>query len=101
MEAARQRYGSADYRAAQGVMRQVLVKTLAERYDDALAAIECPVRLVWGDDDAEVPLAVAEAVVGRLDRCELTVCPGAGHLTPLSAPQALRRAVLESLDEAS
>ena len=97
MEAARQRYGSADYRAAQGVMRQVLVTILAERYDDALAAIECPVHLVWGDDDTEVPLAVAEAAASRLGRCQLTVCAGAGHMTPLTAPGPLRRAVQELL----
>ena len=27
------KYGSADYRAAQGVMRDVLVRLLAEQYD--------------------------------------------------------------------
>ncbi len=97
MEAARQRYGSPDYRAAHGVMRQVLVRTLAETYDDQLAAIACPVHLVWGDDDAEVPLVVAERLAERLAGATLTVCPGAGHLTPLTAPRQLRRAVLDSL----
>ena len=42
MEAARQRFGSADYRAAQGVMRQVLVRAVNERYGDELAALRCP-----------------------------------------------------------
>ena len=62
MEKARQRYGSADYRAAQGVMREVLVRLVNERYDDALAALACPVELVWGDDDTEAPLEAAAAV---------------------------------------
>ena len=97
METARQRYGSADYRAAQGVMRQVLVTILAERYEEDLAAIECPVHLVWGDDDTEVPLAVAEAAASLLGQCQLTVCAGAGHMTPLTAPGPLRRAVQELL----
>jgi pimeloyl-ACP methyl ester carboxylesterase len=56
MEKARQRHGSADYRAAQGVMRDVLVRLVNERYDDALAALQCPVELVWGDDDTEAPV---------------------------------------------
>ncbi len=65
MERARQRYGSADYRAAQGVMRDVLVRLVNERYDDALAALRCPVELVWGDDDAEAPVETARALEAR------------------------------------
>ena len=86
MERARQRYGSADYRAAQGVMRDVLVRLVNERYDDALAAVRCPVELVWGDDDADVPVERARALAAALPQARLTVCPGAGHLLPLTAP---------------
>ena len=93
MEALRQRYGSPDYRAAQGVMRQVLVRVVNETYDDQLRALQCPVELVWADDDTEAPLAVAEGVAGLLARPNLTVCRGAGHLLPLTAPEALRRAI--------
>lgn len=93
MEALRRRYGSRDYLAATGVMRGVHVKVVNETYEDQLAAIACPVELVWGDDDAEVPVAVAEAAQGLLARARLTVVPGAGHLTPLTAPGALRDAV--------
>lgn len=99
MERARQRYGSADYRAAQGIMRQVHGRQVAETYEHQLDAIACPVTMVWADDDATVPLAVAKAALTRLrdgkvgERAELVVCPGAGHLLPLTAPDALRRAV--------
>jgi len=94
MEAARQRYGSADYRAASGVMRDILVKVLAERYDAELGALACPVELVWGDDDGETPLAVGEQAAAVLgERANLVVCPGAGHLTPLSVPGELRAAL--------
>jgi len=97
MEEARRRHGSADYRAAEGVMRQVLVKRLGERYDGALAGVGCPVSLVWGDDDTAAPLAMAHAAATRLAHAELTVEPGAGHLTPLTVPATLRRAVVERL----
>jgi pimeloyl-ACP methyl ester carboxylesterase len=93
MEALRQRYGSADYRAATGVMRQVLVRTVNESYDDQLRAVRCPVELVWGDDDTEVPVSVAEAAAGLLARPNLTVCRGAGHFVPLTAPDMLRAAI--------
>ncbi|MGI8684283.1 MAG: alpha/beta fold hydrolase [Acidimicrobiales bacterium] len=93
MDALRRRYGSRDYLAATGVMRGVHVTVVNETYEEQLAAIACPVELVWGDDDTEVPLSVAEAARARLARATLTVVPGAGHLTPLTAPDALRDAV--------
>ena len=94
LERLRHRYGSADYRAATGVMRQVLVRTVNERYDKVLAQLECPVELVWGDDDREAPLAVAKLAGQRLHHATLTVSPGGGHLTPLTAAPALRAAAL-------
>jgi pimeloyl-ACP methyl ester carboxylesterase len=107
MEKYRKRYGSADYRNADGIMRDVFVRLVNERYDDELAAVAtraaptghdaAPVALVWGDDDPEVPLAVAEAVAARIPGATLAVCPGAGHLTPLTAPEALRTAVETAL----
>jgi pimeloyl-ACP methyl ester carboxylesterase len=93
LEELRQRYGSDDYRAASGVMRDILVRTLAEDYDDALAAVQCPVELVWGDNDTAAPLAVAQQVQQELPDARLVVCDGAGHLTPLTVPDALRAAI--------
>ena len=94
MEAVRGRYGSPDYRAAQGVMRQVLVRVLAEQYGDDLAALACPVDLVWGADDTEVPVEVAERSDALLSTSTLQVLPGIGHLVPTEAPAALRQVVL-------
>jgi pimeloyl-ACP methyl ester carboxylesterase len=93
MEALRQRYGSADYRSAAGVMRQVLVRTVNETYEEQLRAVTCPVELVWGDDDAEAPLSMAEHAAALMGDARFTVCPGAGHLLPLTAPEALRQAI--------
>jgi pimeloyl-ACP methyl ester carboxylesterase len=93
MEAARQRFGSADYRAAQGIMRQVLVRVVNETYEPQLDAISCPVHLVWGGDDTVAPLEVAERGLTRLAQGDLAVHPGVGHLTPLLVPSALRAAV--------
>ena len=93
MEALRRRHGSADYRAASGVMRDVLVRVVNETYEEQLRAVRCPVELVWGDDDTAAPLDVAERAAAMLgDRATLTVLPGAGHLTPSTAPDALRMA---------
>lgn len=93
LERERQRYGSADYRAASGVMRDIFVRLVAEDYREALSQVSCPVELVWGDNDTEVPLAVARKTQEALPRnAPLTVCKGAGHMTPLTAPGELRAA---------
>jgi pimeloyl-ACP methyl ester carboxylesterase len=97
MERARQRHGSADYRAARGIMRDTFVRLVNERYDQQLEGLRCPVELVWGDDDDEVPVAVAQAVVEKVPTATLTVVPGAGHLTPLTIPEVLRNCVDRAL----
>ncbi|MGQ0848343.1 MAG: alpha/beta fold hydrolase [Actinomycetota bacterium] len=90
----RRRYGSIDYLAAEGVMRQVLVAAVNESYEPELANIAAPVRLVWGENDQEVPVSVAkEAVdmlVSRGGDASLWVVEGVGHQLPLEAPQAIR-----------
>ncbi|MBA2253930.1 MAG: alpha/beta hydrolase [Chloroflexi bacterium] len=94
MERLRRRRGSEDYRNASGVMRDVLVRVVNETYEAPLRAVSCPVELVWGDDDPQVPLAVAERAAAILgDRARLTVVPGAGHDTPRTAVAALRVAI--------
>lgn len=97
MERARLRYGSPDYLAAQGVMRGVLVRVLAERYDEQLARLRCPVELVWADDDTAAPLEMAIGVAERLPGAVLTRCGPVGHLTPVTAAPALRAAVRRAL----
>ena len=94
MESARQHFGSADYKAAQGVMRQVHVRAVNETYEGQLDAIRCPVHLVWGADDTVVPLEVAQRAAARLIEGDLTVYPKVGHQTPLLIPSVLRSAVV-------
>ncbi len=93
METLRRRYGSSDYRAAEGVMRQVLVKLVNETYDEIIPTISCPVTLVWGEDDDVAPISVARSVLDKFPRATLVELPRAGHLTPLTIPTALRDAV--------
>jgi pimeloyl-ACP methyl ester carboxylesterase len=93
LEAARRRYGSADYRAATGVVREVLVATVAESYEAELRALRCPVALVWGADDTTVPVAVARAAKAIRPEARLEVLDGVGHLVPIEAPSPLAEAV--------
>jgi pimeloyl-ACP methyl ester carboxylesterase len=80
MESARRRFGSADYRAASGVMREILVQTVGEDYLDDVAAMSMPVELVWGEFDRPAPLQVAKIALERLPHGRLTVAEGSEHL---------------------
>jgi pimeloyl-ACP methyl ester carboxylesterase len=94
MEALRRRRGSDDYRNATGVMRDVLVIAVNEHYEDLLPAVECPVELVWGDDDTAAPMSIAERAQSLFGgEATLTIVTGAGHMTPLTAAPALRAAL--------
>jgi pimeloyl-ACP methyl ester carboxylesterase len=99
MEALRQRKGSDDYRNARGVMRDILVKVTNESYEDELAAVQCPVELVWGTNDDAVPVEIARRAQDLLghDRARLTLLEGVGHHVPLQAPDAVRDAIIRQL----
>ena len=122
LERERRRRGSADYRAASGVMRGVLVEAVNETYEDHLARLVCPVRMVWGSEDREVPLEVASRAAELLAEprpapppvlevevlgegeirdmvnvdVELDAVEGCGHMVLLEAPGRVR-AALEGL----
>lgn len=100
MEQVRRRHGSADYRAARGVMREVLVAVVNETYEDELGAIFAPVTLLWGRDDRTVPVEVAARAEALLGRARLIVVEGAGHDLPTQRPDTLREAVLAHLEDA-
>lgn len=93
MEKLRYRYGSNDYRSSEGVLRDVLVRALAESHEDQLSGLRCPVELVWGGDDTAASPSSAEAAAALIGDCRLTVLPGVGHLVPTLAPEVLRAAI--------
>lgn len=82
--------GSADYRAATGVMRDTLVKVVNESYEDVLPEVVCPVSMVWGADDSEVPLEVAYRAGELFEFADLDVVEGCGHDLPGEAPDRIR-----------
>jgi pimeloyl-ACP methyl ester carboxylesterase len=100
MESLRQKRGSADYRAATGVMRSILVKVINESYEAELEALSTRVLLLWGEEDREAPIEVARRALALLEaggsEVELRVLEGVGHHLPAEAPGELRRAI-ESL----
>ena len=95
MEALRRRRGSDDYRNATGVMRDVLVIAVNEHYEDA-AAPDRRARWSWCGATTTPPRRwrwPRRRCPGSAAAATLTIVPGAGHLTPLTAAPALRAAL--------
>jgi pimeloyl-ACP methyl ester carboxylesterase len=92
MEVARQKYGSSDYRRASGLLRDIVVASVNESYEDELSRISVPVALVWGENDHEVPVDVARRALALLSNsadAALDVVLDAGHFIPTERPAAL------------
>lgn len=93
VEALRDRHGSEDYRAADGVMRDVLVTLVNEEYSEELRAVVCPCAMLWGrrDSAASVDLAhvAADLVDHLVEFCEVD----SGHDVHHSHPDEVRRLI--------
>ncbi|WP_371479501.1 alpha/beta fold hydrolase [Kitasatospora sp. NBC_00315] len=70
-------------------------RAMAARGDtlDVLPGLAVPAAVVVGAQDRVTPLAEAELMAGALRDAELTVIPGAGHLSAIEAPGAFNAAV--------
>lgn len=79
MEALRQHYGSADYKAASPMMRQVLVKTVGEDLTDLLPRIQPPTLLIWGRGDTATPLHDGQLMEQQIPGAGLVILENAGH----------------------
>jgi len=79
MEAARKHYGSADYRAATPMMRQVFVKVVGEDLAPLLPLIGQETLLIWGRGDDQTPLSDGQRMEREMPNAGLVVLENAGH----------------------
>jgi pimeloyl-ACP methyl ester carboxylesterase len=93
MEAERRKRGSADYRAAQGVMRDTLVRLVNEDYRALLPDVKAPVSMVWGMHDTAAPLAMAKEAVTLFPSATLAISEASGHLLDDALVDLLREAL--------
>jgi pimeloyl-ACP methyl ester carboxylesterase len=74
-------------------MSDVYTDEIQDRY----AELRCPVRLIWGADDAWIPLERGRELAGRMPGVTLHEVPGAGHLVQEDRPEAIVAAALEAI----
>ncbi len=101
MDALRNQRGSADYRAAQGVMRGIMVRAVNENYDDELSALAVstlPMRFVWGADDTAAPTEAGRVAAERAG-APFRVIDGCAHLMTGDLELAVREELLAVLAE--
>jgi len=68
--------GSSDYRAASGIMREILVGVVNTDLRDDAKKIKVPTLLIWGENDEAVPLSEAKELEKTIAGSALIVLPG-------------------------
>ena len=74
-----EKYGSADYKAAKGVMRETFVKVVNEDLLPYAARVKTSTLLFWGDQDQDTPLWQGQLLEKTIPDAGLVVWEGAGH----------------------
>lgn len=78
-----QRYGSADFNAATGVMRETFVSVVNQDLLPYAARVAVPTLLLWGDQDQDTPPWQGQVLEKTIPDAGLVVLKGAGHYSYL------------------
>jgi pimeloyl-ACP methyl ester carboxylesterase len=104
-ERMRARVASRDYLEASEAMRGTFRAVIAADLSDRLPRIAAPTLLVWGDEDEDTPLWMAERMEALIPDAGLVVLDGAGHYSYADSPgqfrAVARRFLLEQPREAA
>ena len=71
--------GSEDYKQANGVMREILVKTVNTDLTDKATKIKASTLLIWGDKDEAVPVTEAKLLEKTIEDSALIVLSGSHY----------------------
>lgn len=80
-------FGSEDYKALSGEMKNVFVRVINEHLDSKLSDINCPTLIVWGENDLQTPLYMAKKLHKNIKGSELKILSGCNHFSFLERPQ--------------
>jgi pimeloyl-ACP methyl ester carboxylesterase len=101
----RARVASRDYLEASEAMRGTFRAVIATDLSDRLPRIAAPTLLVWGDQDEDTPLWMAERMEALIPDAGVVVLRGAGHYSYSDSPgqfrAVARRFLLEQPREAA
>ena len=86
LDKARGCFGSADYKSANPVMRETMVKVVNRDLRPIMPNIKCPTLLIWGENDTDTPLSDAKYMESHIPDCGLCVIKGADHFSFIRNP---------------
>ena len=79
------KFASADYKNADPVLRQILVKVVNEDLREIAPQISCPVHFVYGEDDTEAPPSTGKALSDLIPNSKLSLLKGQDHYSVLAS----------------
>lgn len=85
------RYGSSDFKAAQGTMRETFIHVVSEDLLPYAARVAVPTLLIWGDRDQDTPLWQGRLLEQTIPDAGLVLYEGAGHYTYLERAAEVAR----------
>lgn len=77
------KYGSTDYKASDGIMRNIMVKVVNDDLRPLLKDIKAQTLLIWGKDDQDTPVYMGEIMEKEINGSGLVVLENAGHFSYL------------------
>jgi pimeloyl-ACP methyl ester carboxylesterase len=74
-----------------GFYRQIaqMDQKFTDEIEHRYAPLDCPVTLLWGEQDQWIPIARGHALAAKLTQGNLIPVPGSGHLMQEDAPEAI------------
>ncbi|MCL2451854.1 alpha/beta hydrolase [Candidatus Saccharibacteria bacterium] len=91
------RFGSEDYKATSGVMRDTFRQIVNLDLTPEMCQIKQPTLLIWGADDTYTPLSDAEIFADKIPQAKLEIVEGAGHYAFLDQPEKVAKLIREFL----
>lgn len=92
------RFGSEDYKAASGIMRDILVKVVNEDLTDILNDIDIRTLLIWGNRDDATPIYMGEEMNDKINNSKLVILEG-GHYSYLDDSTKFREEIMNFFND--
>ena len=85
------KYGSSDYNALTGITKQSFVKVVNMDLTECLKDVSAPTLLIWGENDHETPLAMANIMEAKMQDAAIIVFENGSHFAYIEqAPRFVR-----------
>ena len=77
------RYGSVDFKAISGIMRETFVNVINQDLLDHASRVRVPTVLIWGENDEDTPLWMGKKLEQTIPDAGLVTYPNSGHYSYL------------------